>query len=84
MAVELYIRRAQKEFDIVFCDPPFPYKYKGELIRSIACSPILTAGSRLLIHRPREERWQDIPEHLAVEDSKTYGRSVVDFFRRVQ
>jgi 16S rRNA (guanine(966)-N(2))-methyltransferase RsmD len=84
MPVELYIKRAQKKFDVVFCDPPFPYKYKGELIRSIAGSPILAAGSRLLVHRPREERWQDIPEYLAVEYSKTYGRSVVDFFRRVQ
>jgi 16S rRNA (guanine(966)-N(2))-methyltransferase RsmD len=82
MAVELYIKRAKEPFDIVFCDPPFPYKYKGELIRAIAGSPLLPRGSRLLVHRPREERWEDIPEHLILENSKTYGRSIVDFFKK--
>lgn len=82
MAVELYIKRAKKPFDIVFCDPPFPYKYKGDLIRAIAGSPLLPGGSRLLVHRPREELWKDIPEHLILENSKTYGRSIVDFFKK--
>jgi 16S rRNA (guanine(966)-N(2))-methyltransferase RsmD len=83
MAAELYIKRAKEKFDIVFCDPPFPYKYKGELIQAIACSPLLRADSRLLVHRPREESWKDIPADLTVEYSKTYGRSVVDFFRKI-
>jgi 16S rRNA (guanine(966)-N(2))-methyltransferase RsmD len=83
MAAELYIKRAKEKFDIVFCDSPFPYKYKGELILAIARSPLLRTDSRLLVHRPREEPWKDIPEHLMVEYSKTYGRSVVDFFRKV-
>jgi 16S rRNA (guanine(966)-N(2))-methyltransferase RsmD len=82
MAAELYIKRAKEKFDIVFCDPPFPYKYKEELLQAITTSPLLSAGSRLLIHRPREESWRNIPEHLRVENSKIYGRSVVDFFRK--
>jgi 16S rRNA (guanine(966)-N(2))-methyltransferase RsmD len=82
MAVELYIKRAKKPFDIVFCDPPFPYKYKGELIRSISASPLLPAGSRLLIHRPREEPWKETLGGLILENSRTYGRSVVDFFKK--
>ncbi|MDR2363850.1 MAG: 16S rRNA (guanine(966)-N(2))-methyltransferase RsmD, partial [Spirochaetaceae bacterium] len=59
-----------------------PYKYKGELIRAIAASPLLPGGSRLLVHRPREEPWEDIPEDLILENSRTYGRSIVDFFRK--
>jgi 16S rRNA (guanine(966)-N(2))-methyltransferase RsmD len=82
MAVELYIKRAKEPFDIVFCDPPFPYKFKGELLQAIAYSPLLSVGSRVLVHRPREEPWGDIPEQLRVENSKTYGRSIVDFFRK--
>jgi 16S rRNA (guanine(966)-N(2))-methyltransferase RsmD len=81
IAVELYIKRAKEPFDIVFCDPPFPYKFKGELIRTISASPLLPAGSRLLVHRPREEPWKELPDHLILENSRTYGRSVVDFFR---
>jgi 16S rRNA (guanine(966)-N(2))-methyltransferase RsmD len=82
VAVELYLKRAKGKFDIVFCDPPFPYKYKGELLQAIANSPLLSAGARLLVHRPREESWRNIPEQLRIENSKTYGRSVVDFFKK--
>ncbi|MDR2103944.1 MAG: RsmD family RNA methyltransferase [Treponema sp.] len=83
MAVELYIKRAKTAFDIIFCDPPFPYKFRGALIRDIALSPLMGEGSRLLIHRPREEKYGELPEHLNSEDRREYGRSVVDFFVRV-
>jgi 16S rRNA (guanine(966)-N(2))-methyltransferase RsmD len=92
MAAELYVRRARKRFDIIFCDPPFPYKFKGELAASIAASPLMGPGSRLLMHRPKEEPWlraepdgarhafAESPAALSHETSRTYGRSVVDIF----
>ncbi|MDR3333298.1 MAG: RsmD family RNA methyltransferase [Treponema sp.] len=80
MAVERYVMRARRYFDVIFCDPPFDYRFKWELVRTIAVSPLMQEGSRLLIHRPRE----DVPavplEALVQEGSKVYGRSVVDFF----
>jgi 16S rRNA (guanine(966)-N(2))-methyltransferase RsmD len=93
MAAELYVRRARKRFDIIFCDPPFPYKFKRELVASIAASPLMGPGSRLLIHRPKEEPWgpagQDAagliaisPGILSYEASRAYGRSIVDFFKK--
>ncbi|MDR1126782.1 MAG: RsmD family RNA methyltransferase [Treponema sp.] len=80
MPVELYIRRAQKTFDLVFCDPPFPYKFKHDLVRTIAESSLMKIGSRLLLHRPHEETVDFVIENLVLEESKRYGRSVVDFF----
>jgi 16S rRNA (guanine(966)-N(2))-methyltransferase RsmD len=80
MAAELYIKRGKTAFDIIFCDPPFPYKFKEALIRDIAASPLMREGSRLLIHRPREERYGDFPDTLVLEDRRAYGRSMVDFF----
>jgi len=80
MSAELYIKRAKKPFDIIFCDPPFPYKYRWELIRSIACSPLVQTGSSLLLHRPREDFCDDLPENLTLSDTREYGRSVVNFF----
>ncbi|MDR1248321.1 MAG: RsmD family RNA methyltransferase, partial [Treponema sp.] len=38
MAAELYVRRARKQFDLIFCDPPFPYTFRWELAASIAAS----------------------------------------------
>jgi 16S rRNA (guanine(966)-N(2))-methyltransferase RsmD len=79
MPAERYIRRAKKPFDIIFCDPPFAYHYKNDLLLSIALSPLMTSGSRLLLHHPREEEKNVSPE-LSLEDTREYGRSVVDFF----
>jgi 16S rRNA (guanine(966)-N(2))-methyltransferase RsmD len=79
MPAELYIRRAKRAFDIIFCDPPFAYPYKDELLRNIAASPLMAPGSRLLLHHPREEE-KNISPGLSLEITGTYGRSVVDFF----
>jgi 16S rRNA (guanine(966)-N(2))-methyltransferase RsmD len=79
MAVELYVKRARTGFDVIFCDPPFSYRFKWDLVRAIADSPLLAEGSRLLMHRPREEALEPA-KALVWEASKEYGRSVVDFF----
>ena len=81
MPAELYIKRAKHAFDLIFCDPPFPYKFKQELLRSIASSPLVKEGARILLHHPGEA-FQDMPqENLVLEDSREYGRSVVSFFK---
>jgi 16S rRNA (guanine(966)-N(2))-methyltransferase RsmD len=79
MPAELYIKRAKVSFDCIFCDPPFAYKYKWELVRSIAASPLMKEGSRLVIHRPREDPPPSIP-FLVPADHREYGRSAADFF----
>jgi 16S rRNA (guanine(966)-N(2))-methyltransferase RsmD len=80
MAAELFIMRAKTRFDYIFCDPPFPYKFRGELLRSIALSPLMGPDSRLLLHRPREDPPGGLPENLILADTRQYGRSVVDIF----
>ena len=80
MPVELYVKRAKLPFDLIFCDPPFPYKYKWELIQSISESLLLKDKTRIMIHRPRGESCPAIPQNLSLYDSREYGRSIVDFF----
>jgi 16S rRNA (guanine(966)-N(2))-methyltransferase RsmD len=84
MAAELYVKRAKRSFDLVFCDPPFPYRFKRELIRDIAASPLVKNGTRLLLHRPREDFSGDPVPFLNKQESREYGRSVVDFFLGVK
>lgn len=81
MPAELYIKRAKQAFDLIFCDPPFPYRYKWDLVKSIADSPLMKEGSLIIIHRPRAEYCVNLPSKLSVIDSREYGRSVVDFLR---
>jgi len=81
MSVELYVKRAKQAFDLIFCDPPFPYRYKWELIQAIAASPLMKEGSRLLLHRPREDFHDDPITNLTLDDTREYGRSIVNFFK---
>ena len=80
MPAELYVKRAKKTFDFIFCDPPFDYKYKAELIQSIAESVLMKEGSTLLIHHPRENFLEKLPKSLILEDSRDFGLSVVNFY----
>jgi 16S rRNA (guanine(966)-N(2))-methyltransferase RsmD len=81
MPAELYVKRAKRPFDFVFCDPPFPYRFKWDLIRDIAASPLVREGSLLMLHRPRRDFCDEPPPPLIREDRREYGSSVVDFFR---
>jgi len=80
MAAELYVRRAKRAFDLIFCDPPFPYRFKQELVHSIAISKLVTDGTRLMIHRPRQDVMPDKIESFSLCDRREYGRSIVDFY----
>jgi 16S rRNA (guanine(966)-N(2))-methyltransferase RsmD len=83
MAVELFIKRAgsKSAFDYIFCDPPFPYKFKRDILQSIANSALAAENSLILIHHPREEDVAPIAG-LKLVDSRRYGRSKVDFFTK--
>jgi 16S rRNA (guanine(966)-N(2))-methyltransferase RsmD len=83
MAAELYIKRAKRPFDLIFCDPPFPYRFRRQLVEALAGSNLMIPGSRLLLHRPGNGNPEEIPACLAREEPSGYGRSVVDFFVRV-
>jgi len=81
MSAELFVKRAKNSFDYIFCDPPFPYRFKQQLVSSIARSKLMIPGSTLLIHRPREDQFPETLEQLQLIDRREYGRSIVDFYR---
>ena len=82
MPVELYLQRTKESFDIIYLDPPFPYRFHYELLCAIAEKPVLTASGLVLIHRPKEK---ELPDHilsLSRIDKRIYGRSIVDFYKK--
>jgi len=81
ISAELYVQRGKTPFDYIFLDPPFPYQYKWELVSRIAASSLVSQGSMILMHRPRQDFQKDSIDTLEKTDSREYGRSVVDFFR---
>jgi 16S rRNA G966 N2-methylase RsmD len=80
MPAELYIKRAKKPFNVIFLDPPFPYQFKWELIANITASKLVANGTKILIHRPRQDYLKTKISNLEKYDSREYGRSIVDFF----
>jgi 16S rRNA (guanine(966)-N(2))-methyltransferase RsmD len=83
MPAELFVSRAKKSFDLVFCDPPFPYKWKQSLVAGLFDSAVLKHGSRLIIHHPageKIERLETGQRRLEMTDTRAYGRSILDFF----
>jgi 16S rRNA (guanine(966)-N(2))-methyltransferase RsmD len=80
ISAELYVKRAKRPFDLIFCDPPFPYIYKWELVKAIGSSKLMENDSLLLIHRPREDKPASGIPFLEKKDSREYGRSIVDFY----
>jgi 16S rRNA G966 N2-methylase RsmD len=80
ISAELYIKRSKKSFNYIFCDPPFPYRYKNALLSSIALSPLMDETTVLMIHLPRREKIET--GELNAFDIRCYGNSAVGFLRK--
>lgn len=80
MAVELFLKRCKNKFDIIFFDPPFPYRFHKELIELVAKGDLLNPGGVVLIHRPKEKEMPESILQLKLRDRREYGRSTVDFY----
>lgn len=79
-AVERFLATTRDRFDYIFLDPPFRYPDKTALIRTIGDRKLLRPGGQLLIHRPREDELPGSIGAFSCVDSRSYGRSIVDFF----
>jgi len=84
MSAELYAKRAKRSFDFIFLDPPFPYRFKWDLLERIAASPLVAEGTAVMMHRPSDDLPEGEMAGLTRRDSREYGRSVVDFFVSTQ
>ncbi len=80
MAVELFLKRCKESFDIIFFDPPFPYKFHEDLVRIVDNRKLLHDTGILLIHRPQERKMADQIGLLKRKDTRTYGHSILEFY----
>jgi 16S rRNA (guanine(966)-N(2))-methyltransferase RsmD len=90
LAAELFLKRTKSTFDVIFCDPPFPYRFRQDIIQTIAERNVLAQNGVFIIHRPRED---DLPDSFAGKigdaagsatlkktDRREYGRSIIEFY----
>jgi methyltransferase, putative len=81
MSTELFIKRNSQPFDIIYIDPPFPYKFHAELLTTLSNSMSIKEGSLVLMHRPKEKPNDEIDGLIKI-DERHYGRSIVDFYKK--
>lgn len=81
MAVELFLKRHKGKYDFIFLDPPFPYKFRQELIETISAREMLNPDGTVLIHFPVEDMLPDQIGNLVKTDTRVYGRSIVHFYK---
>lgn len=82
MPVERYLRFGKEgPFHQVFLDPPFPYRFRQDLLMLLDRSHLITSGSLVLIHHPKEDPLPDQVGRLHLEQRREYGRSIVSFYR---
>ena len=80
MPVEYFIKRCKSSFDLIFFDPPFPYKFHEQLVKQADEKGILNKNGMLMVHRPEEHFMPDKIGKLIRIDQRVYGRSIVDFY----
>lgn len=82
MSVELFLKRTKESFDIIYLDPPFPYRFHESLIEMAGSLPVLKSGGQAIIHRPKEREMGDEIGNMVRTDERLYGRSIVDFYTK--
>ena len=70
----------KEQFDIIFFDPPFPYRFHEDLINIVSKNNLLKENGLAIIHRPAEKQMKDNIGNLTKKDFRIYGRSIVDFY----
>lgn len=82
MSAEKYMSICGRSFDLVYMDPPFPMGGKIKLIQKASDTGVLSNEGRLIIHHPSEEKWPDKIGNYTIYDRRTYGRSILLFFKQ--
>ena len=77
---ENFLKKTHEHFDIIYCDPPFNRKNKGEILELIDNNMILHKDGIVIIHAPREDTFSNSYGNLILYDRRKYGRSILYFY----
>jgi len=78
--VERFIARNRQPFDMVYLDPPFPYRFKDDLLRRLAASRTVHEGSVVMIHAPRSETLAESYGAFRLDRRREYGGSLLSWY----
>jgi len=83
VSVERFLRTNHRSWDIIFLDPPFNLAAKGEVLDETCQPPHLADEGLAIIHLHTAEKLSTERPGLELADRRTYGQSLLLFFRRI-
>lgn len=70
-----------KEFDLIFCDPPYNKGYLSAVVQRLEEKPILCSGGILVFEHSRHETLNFMPQKFKIVRSELYGETAVTLFQ---
>ncbi len=80
-SAQQFMKKASGTYDIIYADPPFNLPNKPGLLELASQFGTSSPEGLFIIHHPSEEKWEDHIGAYRCFDVRTYGRSVLRFFR---
>ncbi len=77
--VTAFLRREERVYDLVFCDPPYRWENYVSLVQAIVSGPLLAEEGLLLMEHHSSHDFSTLPGYLFHKD---YGTTRVSFFTR--
>ena len=79
---ERFIMKHLRSHDIIYCDPPFAYAHKQDLLLKIASSQLLHNNSIVIIHVSTQEKLQSAYGVLQGINMRCIGSSSLYFYEK--
>lgn len=75
-----YIKRTDKQYDLIVADPPFNMANKQEIIKIIEAKKILAPKGLLIIHATSKDSLEAVIGDLVCYDRRNYGINSLAFY----
>jgi len=79
--VERFVVKNTRKWDIIYLDPPFPYRFRRDLLTKLSRSRGMEPETLVVIHVPSSDPLPDCIANLVVTDRRTFGGSLLYFLR---
>ena len=80
-SAENYLKMADKQFDIIFFDPPYKFNEISGILKVIKDKNLLKDGG-VFIYERASSTAQTVVDGYEIYDTRKYGIAVFDFYRR--
>lgn len=77
------LAKENRKFDIIFADPPYDLGWGKEFPKLIATfSEIVSDNGVVVFEHASREIAEDLPEEIWSREDRTYGKSILTFYRK--